>query len=106
VDKNLIIIADTNGVIRFWSAGAMPAFGYSSQDAIGKTLDLIVPPQHREAHWQGFRRAMASGVAAAEGRTGPFPFLRADGACEEVPGRLTLLRQAQGQVIGAMVIFG
>jgi hypothetical protein len=80
----LIIIADTNGIIRFWSAGAVPAFGY----------------------WQGFRRAMASGVAAAEGRTGPFPFLRADGECEEVPGRLTLLRQAQGQVIGAMVIFG
>lgn len=103
MDTNLIVIVDTAGIIQFWSA---PAFGHSPHLAIGKTLDLIVPPQHREAHWRGFRRAMASGKAAAEGQVGEFPFLRADGECGPVPGRLTLLRQAQDRVIGAMVVFG
>jgi len=103
MDRNLIVIVDTTGTIQFWSG---PAFGHSPQQAIGQTLDLIVPPQHREAHWRGFRRAMASGKAAAEGQVGDFPFLRADGESGPVPGRLTLLRQAQDRVIGAMVVFG
>lgn len=101
--SNLIVIVDTAGIIQFWSA---PAFGHSPDQAVGKTLDLIVPPQHREAHWQGFRRAMASGKAAAEGQVGQFPFLRGDGETGPVPGRLTLLRQAEDRVIGAMVVFG
>ena len=101
--SNLIVIVDTAGIIQFWSTSA---FGHSPDQAIGKTLDLIVPPQHREAHWQGFRRAMASGKAAAEGQVGQFPFLRADGETGPVPGRLTLLRQAEDRVIGAMVVFG
>lgn len=103
MDSNLIVIVDTAGIIQFWSA---PAFGHSPEQANGKTLDLIVPPEHREAHWQGFRRAMALGRAAAEGQVGQFPFLRADGESGPVPGRLTLLRQADGRVTGAMVVFG
>ena len=105
MDNNAVVIADAAGVIRFWSAGAVKAFGYAAGQAVGQTLDLIVPPEHRQAHWIGFRRAMASGVAAVEGTAVPFPARQASGETLALRGRLTLLREPGGMVIAAMVVF-
>jgi PAS domain S-box-containing protein len=105
MDLDAILIADTAGVIRFWSAGAEAAFGHTAMQAIGQTLDLIVPLEHRQAHWKGFRRAIASGTAAAEGQPGSFPVRHADGGIAETQGRLTLVRRPDGRVIAAAVAF-
>ena len=82
-------------------------------DAEGRRAEIMVrdhgmgvPPEHRDAHWAGFRRAMAAGVAEAEGVPGPFPVRRASGSVEAAPGRLTLLRAPEGRVVGAVVVFG
>ena len=105
MNSSAVVIADATGVIRFWSLGAEKAFGYPAAEAVGKTLDLIVPAEYREAHWNGFRRAVASGAAGLEGQLNPFPVRQAGGVVAEVPGTLTLVRRAQGQVIAAMVVF-
>ena len=99
-------MVDALGVIRFWNAEAERVFGHLASTALGRTLDLIVPEDYRQAHWAGFRRAIVAGEAAAEGQPGPFPALCENGEIKPVQGRLTLLRSAQGQVIGAMVVFG
>ena len=106
LDNNPIVIADPKGVIRFWSPGAETAFGHSAAHSVGKTLDLIVPAEYQEAHWKGFKRAVESGEAGVEGQLSPFPVRKADGEIAAVPGRLTLVRQASGQVIALMVVFG
>lgn len=106
MDRSAVVIADAEGVIRFWSGGAEKAFGYAAAAAVGQTLDLIVPEQYRPQHWMGFRRAVVAGAAAVEGQVNPFPVLHADGTIAPFPGRLTLIRQAGGQVVGAMVVFG
>jgi PAS domain S-box-containing protein len=67
MDQHAIIIADANGVIQLWSAGAAALFGYRATDAVGKKLDLVVPPDLREAHWHGFGHAMKTGDASDEG---------------------------------------
>jgi len=105
MEEHAIVIADPSGVIRFWSDGAETAFGHAAEDAVGQTLDLIVPAEHREAHWIGFRRAIASGTASVEGQAIPFPGRRADGEIVVRPGRLTLVRRPDGQAIAAMVVF-
>ena len=55
-----IIFADRTGVIRLWNRGAETLFGYNSGEAVGHTLDLIVPEPYRTAHWDGFSRAVAA----------------------------------------------
>ena len=105
MESNAVVIADSTGVILFWSVGAEKAFGYSAAAAVGRTLDLIVPAEYREAHWNGFRRAMASGAAPLEGQLNPFPVRQADGTVAAIPGTLRLVRRAKGQVIAAMVVF-
>lgn len=105
MESEVIILADRRGIIRYWSSGATAMFGYSVDDAVGQPLDLIVPDEHREAHWKGFRRAFESGTAAAEGLAGPFPARHADGGIVTRTGRLSLVRQPQGTVVAALVVF-
>jgi PAS domain S-box-containing protein len=106
LDDIPIIMADATGLIRYWSAGCVEAFGHSERAAIGQSLDLVVPPQFREAHWAGFRRAMISGQADAENKPGSFPAMNARGEAVTISGTLTLLRRSDGTAMGAMVIFG
>jgi len=105
VQPETIVLADRQGIIRYWSGGAVAMFGYSVDEAVGQPLDLIVPDEHREAHWNGFRRAIKSGTAAAEGVPGPFPAMHADGSVVTRTGRLSLVRQPQGDVVAALVVF-
>ena len=101
-----VVMVDASGAIRYWSRGAEQAFGHSQTAAVGQTLDLIVPAEFRAHHWAGFRKAMALGVADAEGKPGQFPVLGADGGIVAVSGTLSLLRGLDGRTLGAMVIFG
>jgi PAS domain S-box-containing protein len=53
-----VIYADRNGTIRAWNEGATEIFGFSADEAVGQSLDLIIPERLREAHWRGYRAAI------------------------------------------------
>ena len=57
-----VVSADREGIIRDWNETAEHIFGHSAGQAIGRTLDLIVPEEERANHWRNFRRVMATGV--------------------------------------------
>ena len=56
-----VVYSDANGVIRHWNAGAARIFGFSSGEALGQSLDIIIPERLRERHWQGYRNVMETG---------------------------------------------
>ena len=56
-----IIYADAQGKIRFWNDAATRIFGFSEAEALGESLDLIVPERLRTRHWQGYDRVMKGG---------------------------------------------
>src|SRR5215207_2822198 len=56
--QEAIIYADRDGLIRFWNQGAKAMFGYEDEEAIGQSLDLIIPERLRARHWQGYRHVM------------------------------------------------
>ncbi|HQU45695.1 MAG TPA: PAS domain S-box protein [Pirellulales bacterium] len=56
-----IIFADPSGIIRMWNDAATDIFGYPRDEAIGQSLDIIIPEHLRCAHWEGFHKAIASG---------------------------------------------
>src|ERR1051326_6363824 len=63
-----IIFADPQGVIRMWNSAATDLFGYLPEEAVGQPLDIIIPEHLRHAHWEGFRKAVASGHTKYGGR--------------------------------------
>jgi PAS domain S-box-containing protein len=99
-----LVMTDAEGVIRYWSDGAHALTGHTAADAVGRSLDLIVPPDYRERHWAGFRAAMASGNAKFEGGSANIPVLCADGTVRRWPGRFTLIRDARGRAAGAAAV--
>jgi PAS domain S-box-containing protein len=56
-----VIYADRQGVIRFWNAGAVRIFGFSPDEAVGQSLDIIIPERLRQRHWDGYRHMMETG---------------------------------------------
>lgn len=57
-----IIVADPQGQIQLWNAGAAAMFGYSVEDALGQSLDLIIPEKQRARHWVGWQGVIETGV--------------------------------------------
>ncbi len=57
-----LLAVDRDGVIRCWNAGCERIFGYASGEAIGASLDMIIPERLRARHWQGFGETMRTGV--------------------------------------------
>jgi PAS domain S-box-containing protein len=103
-DPTALVVTDAEGVIRYWSNGAQALTGHAAADAMGQSLDLIVPPDYRDRHWAGFHAAMASGNANSEGRSANIPVLCADGTVRRWPGRFTLIRDARGRAVGAAAV--
>lgn len=56
-----VIYSDREGVIRFWNAGAARIFGFTAEEAIGQSLDIIIPERLRQRHWDGYHHMMATG---------------------------------------------
>src|SRR5215207_3895726 len=63
-----IIFADRDGVIRLWNQSAVAMFGHSAAEMLGGSLDVIIPERFRNAHWQGYRRAIETGATKYAGR--------------------------------------
>jgi PAS domain S-box-containing protein len=56
-----VIVCDAAGAISFWNRAATRIFGVTQEEAIGQSLDLIVPQRQRERHWDGYKKTMATG---------------------------------------------
>lgn len=57
-----IVLSDRDGKIRIWNRGAERIFGFTEEEAIGASLDIIIPEKIRERHWEGYNKTMISGV--------------------------------------------
>ena len=57
-----IIAADVSGAIVLWNPGAVQMFGYTEEEATGRSLDLITPERLRNRHWEGYHKSMATGT--------------------------------------------
>src|SRR5215813_5520754 len=60
-ESDSIIATDREGRISFWNPGSARIFGFSAAEAIGQSLDLIIPENLRARHWSGYRRVMETG---------------------------------------------
>ena len=102
--RDAIVVADRDGIIRLWNAGAEEIFGYRADEAVGQTLDLIIPEHLRARHWEGYRRAVAAGATRYGRDLLKVPAVRRDGARLSLEFTVVLLREDGGQVAGVGAI--
>lgn len=56
-----VIYADDKGIIQVWNEASAHMFGFTADEAIGQSLDIIVPERLREPHWRGYYAALEAG---------------------------------------------
>ena len=95
-----VILVDTGGIVRFWNAASERLFGYSAAEALGASLDLIVPERFKAAHDAGFSRAVASGQLRVAGRVMRTRANHKEGRKIYVDFTFSLLAGADGKVVG------
>jgi PAS domain S-box-containing protein len=102
--QDAIILADRDGVIRLWNSGAEAMFGYRAEEAVGQTLDLIIPERLRARHWAGYREVMATGATRYAGQVLAVPAIGKDGASISVEFTIVLLHEPAGTMLGPAAI--
>jgi PAS domain S-box-containing protein len=99
-----IIFADRDGMIRLWNSGAEAMFGYRAEEAVGQSLDLIVPERQRSRHWEGYHVVMATGVTKYGRDLLAVPAMTKDGRRISVEFSIALLRGTSGEILGAAAV--
>jgi PAS domain S-box-containing protein len=87
-----VVIADAEGTITFWNDAATRLFGWPAHEALGRSLDLIIPERLRDRHWTGYRQTMATGHTSYGDRLLEVPALHRDGRTLSIAFTVTLLR--------------
>ena len=98
--SDAIMFADKDGLIRLWNSGAEAMFGYSTAEAKGQSLDLIIPENLRGRHWDGYHKVMASGVTRYGTELLSAPGIRKDGTRLSLEFSIVIVRGEDGAVLG------
>jgi PAS domain S-box-containing protein len=100
-----IIYADAEGVIRLWNRGATRIFGFAEAEALGCSLDIVIPENLRERHWQGYRATMRTGQSRyGDGQILSVPAVRKDGTRVSVEFTIVPFTDDAGRMIGIAAI--
>ena len=98
------VVAAASGPICFWNEAAERTFGWTADEAVGASLDLIIPERQRERHWEGYRHVMATGDTKYGSDLLRVPSLHADGERHSIAFTVTLLTDADGTVAGIAAV--
>jgi PAS domain S-box-containing protein len=99
-----VIYAEAAGTIRLWNGAAAALFGYSAAEALGQSLDLIIPEHLKARHWQAFGAAMSSGVMRLQGRPAVTRARHQSGRKLYVEMTFALVEEPGGHARGAVAV--
>lgn len=96
-----IIYADAKGIISLWNQGAERLFGFSEAEALGQSLDIIIPENLRDRHWHGYAQTMRTGESRyGAGDILAVPALRKDGKRISVEFTILPFKGDDGRMVG------
>ncbi len=100
-----LICANQTGSIIRWNRACTALFGYSAEEALGQSLDLIIPQHLRAAHWNGFDEAVKKGTLKLQGRPTLTRALHKSGRRLYVEMTFAIVKAAAGsEVLGAVAV--
>jgi PAS domain S-box-containing protein len=92
-----IIVTDADGAITVWNPAAERIFGYTRAEALGRSLDLIIPDRLRKRHWDGYRQTMRTGVTRYGSELLKVPATHKDGRALSIAFSVAMLYSPDGK---------
>lgn len=99
-----VIISDANGAITLWNPAAERMFGFTESEAMGQSLDLIIPERLRGRHWDGYQKTMTTGETRYGHDLLKVPAVDKAGRSMSIAFTVALLHSEQGEVTGIVAI--
>lgn len=103
--SDAIVATDREGAVVFWGPGAARIFGFSAEETVGTSMDMIIPEALRERHWRGYREAMETGRSRyGDGDVLSVPALTKDGRRISVEFTIVMLRDERDRAVGTVAV--
>lgn len=99
-----VVVSDAGGRIILWNQAATRIFGFSTHEAMGRSLDLIIPERHRVRHNEGYDKTVATGQTRYGTTLLRVPALHKEGRQLSIAFTVCLLQDAQGRVEGVAAV--
>jgi len=99
-----IVVCDASGAITLWNPAAERMFGFTENEALGQSLDLIVPERQRQRHWDGYHKTMETGQSRYGHDVLRVPALHKDGRALSIAFTVTMLYSADQKVTAIVAI--
>jgi PAS domain S-box-containing protein len=97
-----VVIADADGTITFWNDAATRLFGWPAHEALGRSLDLIIPERLRARHWAGYHQTMATGHTSYGDRLLEVPAMHRDGRTLSIAFTVSLMHDPDDGTLTAI----
>ncbi len=93
-----VMASDASGAITLWNPACERLFGYTEADALGKSLDLIIPQRQQKPHWDGYHKTMETGITKYGNDVLRVPAVHKDGHTLSIAFTVSMLHTADGKV--------
>lgn len=97
-----VVAANADGKVVLWNPACERIFGFSAAEAVGQSLDIIVPQRQQQRHWDGFTKTMKTGETRYGNDVLRVPAVHKDGHSLSIAFTVALLKKPDGTV-GAIV---
>lgn len=99
-----IVVSDAGGRITLWNRAAERLFGYTEAEALGRSLDLMIPERLRGRHWDGYGKTMETGVTRYGSDVLQVPAVDKAGRLFSIAFTVALLYSADNKVSGIAAV--
>jgi PAS domain S-box-containing protein len=99
-----IVVSDASGAITLWNPAAERIFGFSESEALGRSLDLIIPERLRQRHWDGYHQTMKTGQTRYAFDVLRVPAVHKDGRALSIAFTVALLHSPDGALTGIVAL--
>ncbi|CAN7585947.1 PAS domain-containing protein [Variovorax paradoxus] len=99
-----IMVCDAQGAITLWNRAAERIFGFTEAEALGQSLDMIIPQRQRQRHWDGYHKTMETGITKYGADLLRVPALHKDGHTLSIAFTVSMLFSQSREVTGIVAI--
>jgi PAS domain S-box-containing protein len=100
-----VVYSNAEGQVRYWNRGTERIFGFSEPEALGQSLDIIIPGNLRQRHWAGYDETMRAGTTRyGAGDVVAVPAIRKGGSRLSVELTILPFRDGTGAMVGVAAV--
>ncbi|GAC1356555.1 MAG: PAS domain S-box protein [Variovorax sp.] len=99
-----VIASDPGGAISLWNPAATRMFGFTEAEALGKSLDIIIPQRQQQRHWDGYTKTMETGITKYGNDVLRVPAVHKDGHTLSIAFTVAMLHAPDGKVAAIVAV--